>query len=68
MNKVSKLAILLVADCDSNVGYAWWLMGSFWVVFAENDYECHLAYPTISSIPGSINTALITIRAFDFRK
>lgn len=45
--------VLLVANWDSNVGYAWWLMESFWCRLAEQ-YRCRLAYPSISTLPAAI--------------
>ena len=65
-----KLGVLLVANWDSNVGYAWWLMESFWAVIANNfpSYQCHLAYPSISEIPEAISNAPITTHHLDFRE
>ena len=69
MKSISKPGILLVANWDSNVGYAWWLMESFWATIANNftDYQCHLAYPSISKIPEVISNAAITTHHLDFR-
>ncbi len=60
---------LFVANWDSDAGYAWWLMESFWVYLANNlnaEFECLLAYPTVSVIPETINNAPITIKKWDF--
>lgn len=61
--------LLLVANYDSGVGYAWWLMESFWVRLAEQ-YHHHnqvvLAYPAISKLPNSITSAPIQVIELDF--
>ena len=59
----------MVANWDSDVGYAWWLMESFWIVLA-NEYDQKyiplLAYPTISTIPSAIELSPIKVRLCDF--
>jgi len=53
-------ALLLVANYDSDVGYAWWLMESFWAKLAEHYspyVEVILAYPHISTLPKAIAAA-----------
>jgi len=63
--------LLLVANWDSNVGYAWWLMESFWIVLSEQYHsKLHsiLTYPSISIIPEGISQANIEIVNFDFTK
>ncbi|MDR7088659.1 MULTISPECIES: glycosyltransferase family 4 protein [Cellvibrio] len=65
----SKPTLLCVANWDSNVGYAWWLMESFWVkIHAEfsTDYEVVITYPSISILPAAIHDAQIRTTAFDF--
>lgn len=55
-------SFVLVANYDSDVGYAWWLMESFWVALANRYHERYrmlLAYPSISRVPGSITGAPI---------
>ena len=55
-------AFVLVANYDSDVGYAWWLMESFWVSLAHRYHERYrmlLGYPSISRVPGSISGAPI---------
>lgn len=62
--------ILLVANWDSGVGYAWWLMESFWSKISQayaDQYRCHLAYPSISRIPETVSAAPIQIHERDFR-
>ncbi|TCS40294.1 glycosyltransferase [Reinekea marinisedimentorum] len=63
MNK-AKPAILLVANWDSNVGYAWWLMESYWAAIAHAFCDTHrilLAYPSISEVPKAIASAPIEV-------
>ena len=58
----AKPSILLVANWDSNVGYAWWLMESYWAAIAYEFSTTHrilLAYPSISKVPASIQKAPI---------
>lgn len=62
----NKCNILLVANWESNVGYAWWLMENFWTVISDNfalkNKSCKLIYPKITTIPASIkNTDIETI-------
>jgi glycosyltransferase involved in cell wall biosynthesis len=62
-------ALLLVANWDSGVGYAWWLMESFWVALAKHyatDSRVILAYPSISTIPTEIRKAPITVTTQTF--
>lgn len=63
--------ILLVANWESDVGYAWWLMESFWLTISSY-YNVHsrksvLIYPKISKIPESIADSSITVLEHDFR-
>lgn len=61
--------VLLVANFDSGVGYAWWLMESFWVKLADyycRQYQVILAYPSISSLPPAINQAPLLAVEQDF--
>lgn len=53
--------ILLVANWDSNVGYAWWLMENFWIEINNCfNSNCYLIYPEISAVPDAIaNTSII---------
>ncbi len=63
-------AIALVANYESDVGYAWWLMENFWAVIAleaaARGRKCVLAYPIINTIPRIIQDAPIEIREFRF--
>ena len=66
---IKKSTMLLVANYESGVGYAWWLMESFWAKLADyyhNDYRIVLAYPKISSIPLVIKQSPLEIVEFDF--
>lgn len=62
--------ILLVANWDSNVGYAWWLMESYWVTIADNfskeERQSFLVYPKITVIPDAIKKSNITPIELDF--
>lgn len=52
--------LLLVANYDAGVGYAWWLMESFWIKLAEQYHDhCNviLAYPSISNLPPPVAAA-----------
>lgn len=63
--------ILLVANWESDVGYAWWLMENFWISianhFSRKKINSHLIYPRINSIPESIANSCISISECDFR-
>jgi len=66
----NKNNILLVASWKSNVGYAWWLMGNFWVTianhFSNEGINSYLIYPKITVIPGSIASSGIKTSELDF--
>jgi glycosyltransferase involved in cell wall biosynthesis len=53
--------LLLVANYDSEVGYAWWLMEGFWALaahaMARQGRRCILAYPTVGSVSDVIRNA-----------
>ena len=63
--------ILLVANWESNVGYAWWLIENFWTTIASHfnrqGQQCYLIYPEITQIPGSIAASEIRVEEMDFR-
>ena len=53
-------AILLVANWDADVGYAWWLIETFWLKISESfseNYKCYLAYPSNSKTPEAIKNS-----------
>jgi glycosyltransferase involved in cell wall biosynthesis len=59
-----KPSLLLVANWDSGVGYAWWLMESFWAALARRyaaDNTVILAYPSISTIPDAIKQSPLSV-------
>ena len=64
-----KPGILLVANWDSNVGYAWWLMESFWGQLANAyspSHAVYLAFPSISKISDRLQAADIQFLVLDF--
>ena len=61
--------LLLVANYDSNVGYAWWLMESFWAKIAREyagTWNVVLAYPSVSKLPEAISSAPVHPILLDF--
>jgi len=66
-------AVLLVANYESDVGYAWWLMENFWNLIAQAaaavGRKTLLAYPKINTIPEVIrNSPIDTVeRPFKIR-
>ena len=62
--------ILLVANWESGVGYAWWLMENFWVTIARHyesrNQRCILIYPRITEIPRAIAESSIEVVEMDF--
>lgn len=63
MKERSKKSVMLVANWQSDVGYAWWLMENFWVQISSladrSGKECFLIYPTLSKVPESISSSSI---------
>ena len=62
MNNEKSPAILCVANWKSDVGYAWWLMESYWIKLSEIyslRYRTLLAYPEINSVPAAIENSAI---------
>lgn len=63
--------ILLVANWDSGVGYAWWLMENFWRTIADHfigqGMQCHLIYPRISRLPAAIAESSIKTHELSFQ-
>jgi len=65
----SSPALLLVANYESGVGYAWWLMESFWCAIAERyapQERVLLAYPLVTTIPDAIGQASMQLVTADF--
>lgn len=62
--------ILLVANWESDVGYAWWLMENFWATianhFGSQNMNCLLLYPKITTIPKSISVTTIITNELNF--
>ena len=62
--------ILLVANWESDVGYAWWLMENFWASinkhFSSRGMESFLIYPKITTIPQTVSDAKIETSELDF--
>lgn len=66
-----KPGLLMVANWDSDVGYAWWLMESYWAMIAsvyDSTMRSILAYPSISRIPDVIRDAPIDPVVEDFSR
>lgn len=69
MHKPSLPGILCVANWKSDVGYAWWLMESYWVKISElyaGRYQTYLAYPEINTVPEAITHSDIQYFAHTF--
>ncbi|WP_347330110.1 glycosyltransferase family 4 protein [Marinimicrobium locisalis] len=67
----AKPGLLLVANWDSDVGYAWWLMESYWAALAEayqGEMTPILAYPSISKLPEVIENAPVSPVVADFSR
>lgn len=66
----SKESILLVANYESNVGFAWWLMENFWLqlsmLFHSRGARTFLVYPRLNEIPQKIRDSSITVLTHDF--
>lgn len=63
--------IMLVANWESGVGYAWWLMENFWVCidehFSSKGATSYLAYPSITTLPEAIESSSIVTLELDFQ-
>lgn len=63
-------SILLVANYEPNVGYAWWLMENYWRVIAElaqrEQRPCILAYPVLDGAVPKLGSAPATLAQLDF--
>lgn len=61
---------LMVANWPSDVGYAWWLMESFWVTLAKHyheEYRAIIAFPSLRTLSESISSSPIAVVEQDFR-
>ena len=63
--------ILLVANWESDVGYAWHLIENFWAAiaihFMQQGRQCYLIYPEITRIPETIAESGIRVDELNFR-
>ena len=69
--KSKEKSILCVANWDSNVGYAWWLMESFWLAIGRefgDKYTVIVTYPSITIIPDKIKNSSIVVNELDFNR
>lgn len=63
--------MLLVANYPSSVGYAWWLMESYWSSIAGQlspRMRVMLAYPQVDTVPAIIANAPLEVVERDFTK
>lgn len=70
-NDLRKPGLLMTANWDSNVGYAWWLMETYWVVLAEaykDSMTPVVAYPSISIVPSAIEESSLVPTVQDFSR
>lgn len=62
--------LLLVANYQSDVGYAWWLMENFWSTIARRysgpQCKCHLIFPKVNELPGILAESPLEIAEIDF--
>lgn len=64
-----KPALLMNAKWDSDVGYAWWLMESYWALLADTfngEVRPILVYPSISKVPEVIQNSSLEVFKIDF--
>lgn len=68
---VRNASLVLVANWDSDAGYAWWLMESYWCALAQvyaKHGPVYIAYPSISKIPAAVQQAPATCVGLDFTR
>lgn len=62
--------LLLVANYESDVGYAWWLMETFWIwladIAAKQGRKTFLIYPKVTSLPECIASSDIQVSELIF--
>jgi glycosyltransferase involved in cell wall biosynthesis len=66
----NKPGMLMVGNWKSDVGYAWWLMESFWATLAgefSGKYHVMLTYPEVNTVPDEIREAPIEVLEYDLR-
>ncbi|MDM7859635.1 glycosyltransferase family 4 protein [Alteromonas sp. ASW11-36] len=62
-------AILCVANWPSDVGYAWWLMESYWAKISQmyaGEFRTILAFPEVNQIPEVIENSPIEVTEYTF--
>src|SRR5688500_19286722 len=59
--------ILLVANYEPHVGYAWKFIAQFWLALARRR-KCHIAYPSPGPVPEEILQAGITPHTMKMRQ
>lgn len=63
-------SILLVANYEPNVGYAWWLMENYWRLIAalaeQQQRRCILVHPVTEGASPKLGTSPVTIEQLDF--
>jgi len=62
--------LLLVGNFDSDVGYAWWLMESFWAAMAEAyqpSLAAYVAFPRVTKVSQRLSEAPLRVIEQDFR-
>ena len=66
----AKPGMLLVANWDSGVGYAWWLMEGFWATLARAYSPTHrvlVAFPSVSTVSPVLAAAPLEVLEQSFR-
>jgi glycosyltransferase involved in cell wall biosynthesis len=70
INQSKRDNILLVANYDSDVGYAWQFIEDLWIeisqTFDEKGRKCILIYPAIKNISDKIAVSSIEVKQYDF--
>ncbi|MEQ9400303.1 MAG: glycosyltransferase family 4 protein [Longimicrobiales bacterium] len=58
-----------MANFESDVGYAWWMMERFWIQVAETcarqGTRCYVAYPRINTVPDAVAASPLEPLALD---
>lgn len=55
------MSLLMVANYEPDVGYAWSFIQKFWLTLAAYPGQCHLAYPRRGPVPDEILKSGITV-------
>lgn len=62
--------LLLVGNYDSDIGYAWWLMESFWAAMAEAyqpSLVSYVVFPRVTKVSRRLSEAPLRVIEQDFR-